>query len=318
MANIRDVAKKAGVGIATVSRYINQDGYVSEAVGEKIQAAIDELNYKPNALARALFTKSSKMIGLIIPNIVNPFYPELAVGVENRAKEKGYSIVLSNTEYSKQNEASFIDMFLQHRVDGIIVANAKCDKEYINAKIPIISIEKRIDDSITYVSSDNKKGGRLVAEYMIEKGFKRILHIKGPEDIESANDRYLSFAEKLQEQGIQVDVLEGIYGEDFSNIGQTLKNYEAVFVWNDDLSISILSECYHAGLKVPEDIEVIGYDNIFFSRKTIPALTTVNQSIGEMGEAAVDLIIDQIENGKSAVKEKIFDVELVKRDTTSQ
>ena len=104
MANMRDVAKKAGVGLATVSRYINNEGYVSDKVREKIQKAINELNYKPNALARAIFTKSSKMLGLIIPNIVNPVYPEFATGIENQAREKGYNIVLCNTEYERQNE----------------------------------------------------------------------------------------------------------------------------------------------------------------------------------------------------------------------
>lgn len=316
MANIRDVAKKAGVGIATVSRYINDDGYVSHEVRQKIQKAIDELNYKPNALARALFTKSSMMLGLIIPNIVNPIYPELATGIENRAREKGYNIVLCNTEYDKRNEHNIIDMLLQHRVDGIIVASARCNDEYVNSNIPIVSIEKKISDDIIYLSCDNYKGGILAANYIVKNNLKRILHIKGPDTIMSALERFNGFESKLNEQGIQFDTIEGIYAEDISNIKNDLNNYDVIFVWNDDLAISVISECYKIGLNVPHDVQVIGFDNIFYSSKICPALTTIGQPIQEMGEAAVNLIIDQIEKVKPLKKEYIFDVEWIKRGST--
>lgn len=316
MANIRDVAKKAGVGIATVSRYINDDGYVSNEVRGKIQNAIDELNYKPNALARALFTKSSMMIGLIIPNIVNPVYPELATGIENRAREKGYNIVLSNTEYSKKNEHDIIEMLQRHRVDGIIVANAQCSDEYINSEIPVVSIEKRISNDITFLASDNFKGGELVAEYIIKNDLKKILHIKGPDNITTSLERFKGFESKLNEAGLKFDSIEGIYGEDISSIKNSLSNYEIIFVWNDDLAISLMSECYKIGLNVPDDIQVIGFDNIYYSSKTSPALTTVGQSIPKMGETAVDLLIEQIQNKKALVKEYIFDIEFIQRSST--
>lgn len=316
MANIRDVAKKAGVGIATVSRYINDDGYVSQEVREKIRIAIDELNYKPNALARALFTKSSKMIGLIIPNIVNPVYPELATGIENRAREKGYNIVLCNTDYNKENEQNVIDMLQCHRVDGIIVANAKCLDEYINSMIPIVSIEKKISDDIIYLTSNNYQGGVLVAEFIIKHKLQRILHIKGPDNVMTAAERYKGFKSKLDENDIEFDAIEGIYGEDISYFNNNFKNYDVIFVWNDDLAISIISECFKIGLNVPEDIQVIGFDNIYYSNKISPSLTTVGQSISEMGQVAVDLIIKQIEKKKPLEKEYIFDVEFIERSST--
>ncbi|GMQ62254.1 LacI family DNA-binding transcriptional regulator [Vallitalea maricola] len=316
MANIRDVAKKAGVGIATVSRCINEDGYVSLEVRERIQKAIDELNYKPNALARAIFTKSSMMLGLIIPNIVNPFYPELATGIENRARERGYNIVLSNTEYSKNNEQNIIEMMQRHRVDGIIVANPQCSEEYINSDIPVVSIEKKISKDITFIASDYFKGGELVAEYIIKNNLKKILHIKVPDNIITSSKRFGGFESKLKEKGIKCDIIEGIYGEDISNIKNRLSNYEIVFVWNDDLAISLMSECYKIGLNVPDDIQIIGFDNIYYSSKTSPPLTTVGQSIQKMGETSVDLIIEQIENKKTVDNEHIFNVEFIQRSST--
>lgn len=317
MANIRDVAKKAGVGIATVSRYINSKGYVSKSVGEKIQLAIDELNYTPNGLARAIFTKSSNMIGLIIPSLANPFYPELAIGIENRAKELGYRIILSNTEFLKQSELDIIDSMCRHRVDGIIVANASCVKEYINCGIPVVSLEKQISPDIIHLSSDYYKGGRIVADYVLEKKFKKVLHIKGPDNIESAANRFLGFKDRLSKFNISVDIHEGMYGEDVEGIAEKLKAYEFVFVWNDDLAISVLNECYYGGVNIPKDIEIIGYDDIFYSRKTIPTLTTVGQSIAAMGEKAVDLLSEQIQNKAPIEKEYLFDVKLIHRNSTN-
>lgn len=316
MANMRDVAKKAGVGIATVSRYINGDGYVSDAVREKIQKAIDELNYKPNALARALFTKSSKMIGLIIPNIVNPFYPEFAIGIENRAREKGYNIVLCNTDYNTKNEKNIIEMLQQHRVDGIIAASPMCIDEYKACEIPLVSVERRISEDIIFLSSDNYRGGMLVADYIIESGLKRVLQIKGPEHLMTAAERSKGFETRLDEAGVRYTTVEGIFGEDIAGISDKLKDYEIVFVWNDDLAISLMSECYKTGLRIPEDIQVIGFDNIYYSSKTSPPLSTVSLSIEEMGEMAVDLLIRQIDNEALEHKEYIFDVEFIKRDST--
>lgn len=318
MANIRDVAKEAGVGIATVSRYINSDGYVSTQVSAKIQKAIEKLNYKPNALARAVFTKSSMMIGLIIPSIVNPFYPELAVSIEARAREKGYSIVLSNTEYISKNEKSIIEMLEQHRVDGIITANAKCISEYNNTNLPVVSVEKSISTDITYITADNYAGGKLVADYIIERSLKKVLYIKGPNSINIAKERSKGFLETMEKNNKSVDVIEAVYGEDIVNIGDRLHLYDMIFVWNDDLAISVLSACYQSGLRVPNDIEVIGFDDIFYSKKTSPPLTTVSVPIIALGEAAVDLLIDQIENKKVSADGHILDVELVFRNSTKE
>ncbi len=318
MANIRDVAKKAGVGIATVSRCINNDGYVSEEVGKKIEQAIKELNYKPNALARAVFTKSSKMIGVIIPSIVNPFYTELSIGIENKARENGYSMVLSNTEYLAGNEAKTIEMFQRYRVDGIIAVDVKHSEAYDNVDVPIISVGKEIPGNLKNISSDNYRGGCLVADYVIKNNIASVLHIKGPDSLESARDRFTGFRDTLVAKGMTVDCIEGMYGEDVEGIGAVLKKYKFIFVWSDDLAISVLNECFVSGLNVPGDIEIVGFDDIYYSRKTCPPLTTVSQKITDIGEDAVEILIDKIEKKKSRRKNDNYDVELIFRGTTKK
>ncbi|SDL00191.1 LacI family DNA-binding transcriptional regulator [Natronincola ferrireducens] len=316
MANMRDVAKKAGVGIATVSRYINNDGYVSKEVGDRIQEVIDELGYKPNTLARAIFTKKSKMIGLIIPNILNPFFPELAEGIEKRAREEGYKIVLCSTKYDEKNEKDILEMLLCNRVDGIVVIDTRCPQEYTKVNIPIVSLENQISDEILYLTSDNFKGGTLVAEFIIKQNLRRILHVKGSDSSRSAMERYRGFKSKLSEKGFEFDVVELVNCEDELAIKQDLNQYDVIFAWNDDIAIRLISECYKKKLIIPDDIQIIGFDNIYYSRKISPSLTTVNQPICKLGEAAVDLIIKQIKKKHIPEKKHILDVKLIERETT--
>lgn len=316
MANMRDVAKKAGVGIATVSRYINNNGYVSKEVGERIQEAIKELSYRPNSLARAIFTKKSKMIGLIIPNILNPFFPELSKGVEIRAREEGYNIVLCNTKYDEENEKDILEMLLCNQVAGIIVADTRCPEEYKKVKVPIVSLENQISEEIMYLTSDNFKGGTLAAEFIIKQNLDKILHVKGPDSSLAAMERYRGFQSKLEECGFEFDVVELVNSEDELVMEKDLSQYNVIFAWNDDIAIGLINKCYKRKLLIPEDIQIIGFDNIYYSRKISPALTTIEQSITKLGEVAVDLIIKQIKNQYLPEKKHVLDVQLIEREST--
>ncbi|KMT21053.1 LacI family DNA-binding transcriptional regulator [Clostridium cylindrosporum] len=318
MANMRDVAKKVGVGIATVSRYINNDGYVSKEVGERIQEAMEELSYRPNSLARAIFTKKSKMIGLIIPNILNPFFPELSKGVERRARQEGYNIVLCNTMYDEENEKNILNMLLCNRVDGIIVVDTRCPEEYKKLEIPIVSLENQISEEIIYLTSDNFKGGTLAAELIIKQNLRKILHVKGPDSSPSAMERYRGFKSKLHESGFEFDVVELISSEDELVMEKDLSQYDVIFAWNDDIAIQLINKCYKRKLLIPEDIQVIGFDNIYYSEKISPALTTIKQPISKLGEVAVDLIIKQIDKENLIEKIYILDVQMIERESTKK
>jgi len=175
MANMREIAKKAGIGIATVSRYLNGTGYVSEEAGEKIQKVIDELNYTPNALARAVFTKNSKIIGLMVPNISNPFFTQMASVIEEYAQQRGYRIFLCNTDDNKDKEKNYLEVLQSHRVAGIIASRSQCKDEYVNIDIPVVAFENHILDNIITISSDNYNGGKMAFDHLYEKGCRKIL-----------------------------------------------------------------------------------------------------------------------------------------------
>lgn len=193
MVNIRDIAKGAGVGIATVSRYINGKGYVSDEVKKKIQMEIDKSGYVPNALARAVFTKNSKTIGLMIPNIINPFFNQLTTEVEKHLNENGYTILLCHTDDNEEKERECINIFKSHRVDGIIASRSQLKEEYLDTRIPIISFESNIDSSIITIASDNYKGGVMAFNYLYERGCRKLLHVKGPKTFEATQLRCKGF-----------------------------------------------------------------------------------------------------------------------------
>jgi len=239
MANMREIAKKAGIGIATVSRYLNGTGYVSEEAGEKIQKVIDELNYTPNALARAVFTKNSKIIGLMVPNISNPFFTQMASVIEEYAQQRGYRIFLCNTDDNKDKEKNYLEVLQSHRVAGIIASRSQCKDEYVNIDIPVVAFENHILDNIITISSDNYNGGKMAFDHLYEKGCRKILHIKGPSSFEATELRCKGFLDQAKTKNIEVDVIEfqndfqvKMLEEDIKSI-KDITNYDGIFVFND-------------------------------------------------------------------------------------
>jgi len=322
MSNIREIAKRAGIGIATVSRYLNDTGYVSDESREKIQKIIEELNYTPNALARAVFTKSSKIIGLMVPNISNPFFNQLASIIEEYAKNMGYTIFLCNTDDDREKEKNYLEVLQSHRVAGIIASRSQCKEEYTNINIPVVAFENHILDSIITVSSDNYNGGRIACEHLYSKNCRRILQIRGPKSFEATELRFEGFMDAAKELGVKTSFIE--FQSDFQvemleadiNSMDDISQYDGIFVFNDIAAATIMRSLKKRGVKIPQEVKIIGFDNSFIGELLYPSLTTINQPIEEIGRTIVELLIKQINLEKVTVKDYILQTKLIERETT--
>ncbi len=323
MTNIREIAKKAGVGIATVSRYINKTGYVSDENRLKIQKIIDESGYTPNALARAIFSKSSKTIGLMIPNIANPFFNQLAAIIEEYFNSHGYTIFLCNTDDSRDKEIKYLEELKSHRVAGIIASRSQCNEEYEELDIPVVSFENHILPGIITVSSDNYSGGRLAFKHLYEKGCRKLLHIKGPEKFEATEQRYQGFIDAARDFSINVDIFKFQYDFHVYMLEEKLnhlsfEDYDGIFVFNDIAAAMVMKHLHEKKILIPEQIQVIGFDNSFIGELLYPTLTTINQPLNELGKLAAELLYKMIQGEEVEVKDYLIKTSLVQRNTTLQ
>lgn len=322
MANIRDVAKKSGVSVATVSRFLNNKGYVSQETKAAIQQAIQELDYKPNLVARSLSTKQTKFIGLIVPDIVNPFFPELARAVEDMALQYEYTVVLCNSDEDAEKEMHYIETLKQKYVAGFIVAtNASNTAHYQKLDLPVVAIDRKIHASIPTVSSNNHEGAHLGTSYLIERGCRQIVCLRGPEGVKTADDRLAGFLDAVKGKGINTIVVDCPFHFNRSEaIAKEilLKNpdIDGIFASSDISAAGALKAAHSLGIHVPDDLQIVGFDGIGLSGMLTPGLTTVAQDLYKMGSLATRLLIQSIEEEPSTEKEVQVPVRLMKRGTT--
>ena len=325
MPTLKDVSERAGVTVTTVSRVLNNRGYIAEKTREKVYAAMAELNYQPNEIARSLLRKHSNIIGLIIPSVGHPFFSELTEKIEFYAYERGFKILLCNSHLDSNKEQEYIDMLRAHKVDGIIMGShtLKVD-EYIKLKLPMVTFDRKISNNIPFVASDNFNGGKLAAQHLIERDCKKLAIICGNLNLDMlSNKRFEGFlVETLKNQlnyiiiQTELDVFDNEQYEKL--VCRMLADHpdlDGVFVSGDVTALHVLKACSEFGKRVPEDIKIIGYDDIRLANLISPQLTTIHQPIEEMGKLAVDLIIKQI-NQEQIEFESILPVSLIKRSTT--
>lgn len=325
LASIKDVSKHAGVSVATVSRVLNNKGYVSEETRKKVEQAIETLDYKPNEVARSLFKKQSKTIGLMVPTIMNPFFPELARAVEDVASTLGYNIILCNTDDNPKKEQHYLDVLLQKYVDGIIVSSNNFKAEQIEKlSIPVVCVDREISKNIPTVIVDNTKGAQIATQFLLDQGRKRIGHIKGPSHILNAAERYEGYLKVVG----AADWFESSYVVDGhyimeSAIEGTKKllhlhpEIDGIFAANDTMAIGAIKAINQLGYHIPKDIAVIGFDGISLGKATIPELTTIAQPIYQLGEKAATMLVQLIE-GQSTIDRvyHVLGLQLVERQST--
>ena len=322
MANIKDVAKHASVSVATVSRFLNNKGYVSEAAKENIEAAIAALNYRPNQVARSLSTKQTNLIGLIVPDITNPFFPELARAVEDIALSYGYTIVLCNSDEKAEKEELYINMLTQKYVAGFIVTtNLLKAPHYEDVSVPIVALDRTINHSIPTVTTDNVEGARIGTAHLLACGAKNIVCMRGPVGLGPADERVKGFLEATEGKDVQTHIVECPFSFEASEkiAEKILIEYpgiDGIFASSDTSAIAALKVAQAMGRNVPNDLQIVGFDGVQLGKMVSPGLTTVAQDIYKMGANATRMLIKMIEDTSYTEKNVTVSAELIVRGTT--
>jgi LacI family transcriptional regulator len=323
MATIRDVAKLAGVSVATVSRVLNQNGYVNEETEKRVRRAIKELNYKPNEVARTLFKKTSKTIGLIVPDISNPFFPELVRAVEDVTNIYDYTVILCNSDEKSEKEKEYIEVLKQKYVDGIILTTNQLEiAEVSELDVPVVVLDRPFNHSFPSVIADNYGGARMATRHLYEIGCRKIAHIQGPPHVVNAVERFNGYRDEMKELGLWDEnlIILGNYQlkQAKEAVLQALKEHEidGIFAGNDVMAVGALKAVQQLGLRVPEDVAIIGYDGIPLTEMTTPELSTISQPIYEMGVIAARLLMKRIEGKPLEKIHHVLSVQLIQREST--
>ena len=327
MITIKDIAKRTGVSYTTVSRALNGKTGVNQSTRELVLAEAKRLGYQPNGIARGLVKKYTNTIGLIIPDITNPFFPAIARGVEDEASKHGYTVFLCNTNWDHKREMDYLKTLQEKRVDGIIIQPTENNqRDVVHLNIPSVSISTQISKgSENYVGVDNEKGGFLATEHLIKMGYSRIAFIGGK--VAFTNEQRLDgYKRALKTFGFTIDESIISYGDfttksGFEQMHVLLRQStppDAVFAGNDLIALGVMNAVQEFGLNIPMDIGVIGFDNIYFAKLPQIQLTTIAQPIYEMGKIAFELLYANIKNkDKGSQKKVVLEPELILRKTTA-
>jgi LacI family sucrose operon transcriptional repressor len=323
MANIRDVAERAGVGIGTVSRVLNNSGYVSAEARLKIEQAMVELEFTPNQMARNLGKQSNNLVALIVPNIGYPFFGDYIKHAEMELYMRGYKTVVCDTMQRGDREQEFLDMLRRRAVDGIIMgSHALGDEEYRKTKGPIVAMEQQLGKGIPMICSDHLKGGRLAAQRLAERGCRRVAQFIDTGVAKPADARYVTFAEFLEARDINVyEIPTNSNRLDFAfylQAANKLFNERPQldgFFGVDMAACAVLKVAHQRGIPVPEKLKVVGYDGSLISELGPQNITTVVQSIREIAQYSVAAVVDLIENRPRLRDEIVLDVYLHEGDT---
>lgn len=326
---IKDVAKIANISYATVSRALSGHKDVNENTRKRVLEICEQVGYLPNAIARGLVTRSTNTIGLLLPDITNPYFPEVALGVEDEANRRGYNVFLCNTHWEMARTETYFKLLLGKRVEGIIISPASDETKKLvsiyNDRLPIVFIgSDPKEKDFNYVSVDNKKGEFTATEYLIKLGHRRIAFVGGNSNTSSYYDRVEGYKSALQKYGIEVDpylIRSGSYSKECGHnaIKQFIEEGRvptAIVTANDVVAIGIMEAAEENNLLIPQDISLVGYDDIAFASLPKIKLTTMYQPKYEFGKIAVDILFKKMgsENFKKGFHETMQS-ELIIRST---
>lgn len=330
MPTIREVSRLAKVSVATVSRVLNGTVPVAEGTKQRVLEAVQELNYQPNTFARSLVTNRSGGIGVVVNEVSSPFYSGIVQGIEEVVEAHGMHLVVSSGHAREKLEYEAVEFLRQRRCDALILQlEAASDYDLLrwaSEDIPLIIVGRHLeelDERCIYL--DNFTGGYLATKHLIEHGHRRVAHITGWMAIKDARDRLEGYRRALDEAGIPFDeslIVEG----DFVELGgqramkrllERRRDFTALLAANDQTAAGALHTLREAGLRVPEDISLIGYDDVLFARYLTPALTTIRQPLADMGRAAAKLALAALDADDAKEVKRKFDPELVERESVT-
>ena len=323
MASIREVAQEAGVGVGTVSRALNGSGYVSPETRKKIEKAAKKLKYTPNELARNLYHNKTGIVGVIVPDLEHPFFSALVKHIEMELYEQGYKTMICNTVGISRREQEYLDMLERNMVDGIITASHGLEvEEYRKQAKPIVSIDRDLGAQIPLIGCDHAKGGKLAAELMLKAQRKKVFLVSGISPKVMANDRYVTFMKVLEENGVTVlqEVMEwNIFSWDAhyhmaEEIFRLHPDIDGIF-GGDLAALACLNAAQRRGIRIPEDISIVGFDAMTPSNMVYPQLTAIRQIVELLAEVSVNTLLDMVEQRKNVPHRLILDVEIQRGGT---
>ncbi|KRG15141.1 LacI family transcriptional regulator [Virgibacillus soli] len=336
---IYDIARKAKTSTATVSRVLSNSNYpVSNELKERIKEVAKELNYIPNMIGRQLKTNNSMTIGVIIPSITNPFYSSIVLGIEDIARSRGYHVLLCNSHRSSELEEEYLKTLFEKQVRGLIVSSISSNKELVEALVQkglnVVAFDQTIEGlESSQIQFDFRKGGFLATEHLIEKGHRKIAFISSPLTRPSRLSIYEGYQQALEKYEIEVErewIQIASREEEISERNYEFKNGidltkkllqcsdlpTAIFVCNDMTAFGVMNELANQGIKVPQQMSVIGFDNIEFSQMMTPPLTTIQQPDYEMGRMACNLLLDQLDGEETKQVDIILQPKVIERQST--
>lgn len=315
---IHEVAARAGVSITTVSRVLNNRGYISEQTRSKVQTSIKELGFIPNEMARSFYTTSTRLIGLIVPTTANPFFGELTFYIEKYLSYREYKLLVCNSINEQENEKEYLRMLQENRVDGIIVGSHNINiEEYDKMPLKMVSVERGVNANTPIVQCDNYNGGVLSTDALIRAGCRNILCLRGDPRLDTpANARYVAHQERMAQHGLPVHIQSIPFtlpdAEKLAIISKIFsgkEHYDGVFAGDDMIASIVYNYAFQHGIRVPEDLKLIGFDGTETIQTILPALATIRQPIREMAEVTAQKLLDMIEE-KSVSMQTVLPVTL--------
>ena len=331
MATIKEVAERSGVSTATVSHVINQTRFVAPSTCERVWLAMRELNYAPSAVARSLKVQTTNSIGMLVTSSTNPFFAEVVRGVERYCFSQGYNLILCNTEGNAQTASSYLQMLIRKRIDGLLVMctdthDGLFEQLQQQQDLPLVVMDWGPSMPHSDRIQDNSQhGGYLATRHLIELGHRQIAIITGPQDKQPALERLAGYQQAMAEAQLPIDSdwichgdfdCEGGY-QAMQQLMQCRMPPSAVFACNDLMAMGAIRALQEQGLSVPHDISVIGYDNIAFAAYLNPPLTSISQPKQELGQLAVQSLLERIQQPQLPGRTLRLEPDLVLRDSTS-
>ncbi|RQO58779.1 LacI family transcriptional regulator [Paucibacter sp. KBW04] len=336
MSTIKDVASRAGVSFTTVSHVLNNTRPVSAEARRRVLEAVEEIGYLPSAVARSLRTSETKIVGVLVPNVQNPFFAELVCGVEESCRLAGYSVFLCNSDNDPKRQQQYMRTLLEKRVDGLLLSSAGDDEALARifkmARVPAVTVDRLVPGArADRVSVDNCQGAQNAVSHLLDLGHQRIACISGPAEFEVSRERLQGWRNALQARGLDADE-RLVISSDFSSQGgyaaacrllqaqrdlpAAAPKVTAIFASNDLMAIGALRAAAEFGLAVPQQLSVIGFDDIELGRYVFPALTTVGCSIKALGQQAGQMLIERIDQAEAELREVLMTPSLVLREST--
>ncbi len=323
-ATIRDVARRAGVSTATVSRVLAGIGNPRAETADAVMAAVEALDYRPSAVARSLRMRRTHTFGLIVTDIQNPFFPELVRAADDAARQVGYSILLGSAAYDEHRAVHYLDLMADRRVDGMIVASSQVSDEswrwLADSPVPVVVVNAEpANIPITVITSDNQGGMQIAAEHLIALGHRRMAYVRGEDGITADRPRVEGFRAACQAAGIPASDIVELHGNALFEGGEQAvaallaagTDVTAIACHNDITAIGALRALRAAGVRVPHDVSVMGCDDIAAASWVVPSLTTVAQQKGEMGRMAVERLMEMLDLGDDGISPETIRVPMV-------